>query len=191
MEQTLVIVKPDAVARGLIGEVIRRFEAEGLVVCGLKMVGLAQKEAEGFYQVHQHQPFFDSLTRFMASSPCVVMVLEGKGRYGAFGRSWAPLIHSRPTRGRCGEALPPALRRTLCMAPTRRHQRPLKSRTFSADWRSFPWSEGGKYLWRKLESTAVLSGNSLTWEYPTCRMRLDLTEYLQCWWSGHRYLQKG
>lgn len=79
MEQTLVIVKPDAVARGLIGEVIRRFEAEGLVVCGLKMVGLAQKEAKGFYQVHRHQPFFDSLTRFMASSPCVVMVLEGEG----------------------------------------------------------------------------------------------------------------
>lgn len=79
MEQTLVIVKPDAVARGLIGEVIRRFEAEGLVVCGLKMVWLAQKEAEGFYQVHQHQPFFDSLTRFMASGPCVVIVLEGDG----------------------------------------------------------------------------------------------------------------
>ena len=79
MEQTLVIVKPDAVASGLIGEVIRRFEAEGLVVCGLKMVGLTQKEAEGFYQVHRHQPFFDSLTHFMASSPCVVMVLEGEG----------------------------------------------------------------------------------------------------------------
>ena len=78
MEQTLVIVKPDAVARGLIGEVIRRFEAEGLVVCGLKMMWLGQKEAEGFYQVHRRQPFFDSLTRFMASSPCVAMVLEGE-----------------------------------------------------------------------------------------------------------------
>ncbi len=79
MEQTLVIVKPDAVARGLIGEVIRRFEADGLVVCGLRMVGLAQKEAEGFYQVHRHQPFFDSLTHFMTSGPCVAMVLEGEG----------------------------------------------------------------------------------------------------------------
>lgn len=79
MEQTLVIVKPDAVARGLIGEVIRRFEAEGLVVCGLKMVRLEQQEAEGFYQVHRHQPFFDSLTRFMASGPCAVLVLEGEG----------------------------------------------------------------------------------------------------------------
>lgn len=78
MEQTLVIVKPDAVAKDLIGEVIRRFEAEGLVVCGLKMVWLAQKEAEGFYQVHRRQPFFDSLTRFMTSGPCVAMVLEGE-----------------------------------------------------------------------------------------------------------------
>ncbi|MDE2059794.1 MAG: nucleoside-diphosphate kinase [candidate division NC10 bacterium] len=82
MEQTLVIVKPDAVAKSLIGEVIRRLEAEGLVVCGLKMVWLAQKEAEGFYQVHRRQPFFESLTRFMASGPCVAMVLEGEGAIG-------------------------------------------------------------------------------------------------------------
>lgn len=82
MEHTLVIVKPDAVARGLIGEVVRRFEAEGLVVCGLKMVRLDQKEAEGFYQVHRARPFFDSLTRFMASGPCVVMALEGDGAIG-------------------------------------------------------------------------------------------------------------
>jgi len=79
MEQTLVIVKPDAVAEGLIGEVIRRFEAEGLAICGLKMVRLEQREAEGFYHVHRGRPFFDSLTRFMASGPCVVMVLEGEG----------------------------------------------------------------------------------------------------------------
>lgn len=82
MEQTLVIVKPDAVAKDLIGEVIRRFEAEGLVVCGLKMIRLAQNEAEGFYQVHRARPFFDSLTRFMASGPCVAMVLEGEEAIG-------------------------------------------------------------------------------------------------------------
>lgn len=82
MEQTLVIVKPDAVARGLIGEVIRRLEAEDLVVCGLKMMQLTQAAAEGFYQVHRQRPFFGSLTRFMASGPCVVMVLEGKGAIG-------------------------------------------------------------------------------------------------------------
>ena len=79
MEQTLVIVKPDAVSRGFIGEVIRRLEAEALAILGLKMVMLEQGEAEGFYQVHRNRPFFDSLTRFMASGPCVVMVLEGEG----------------------------------------------------------------------------------------------------------------
>ncbi len=79
MEQTLVIVKPDAVARSLIGEIIRRFEAEKLIIRGLKMVLLEQREAEGFYQVHRERPFFSSLTRFMASGPCVVMVLEGEG----------------------------------------------------------------------------------------------------------------
>ncbi len=79
MEQTLVIVKPDAVARRLIGDVIGRCEAEGLSIRGLKMVALGQKEAEGFYQVHRQQPFFESLTRFMASGPCVAMVLAGEG----------------------------------------------------------------------------------------------------------------
>ena len=79
MEQTLVIVKPDAVAKGLIGELIRRFETEGLRIRGLKMVALGKKEAEGFYRVHREQPFFESLTRFMASGPCVAMVLEGDG----------------------------------------------------------------------------------------------------------------
>jgi nucleoside-diphosphate kinase len=79
MEQTLVIVKPDAVARGIVGEVIRRFEAEQLIIRGLKMVVLEQKEAEGFYQVHRDRPFFESLTHFMASGPCVAMVLEGGG----------------------------------------------------------------------------------------------------------------
>ena len=79
MEQTLVIVKPEAVARGLIGEVIRQCEAEGLSIRGLKMVALEQIKAEGFYQVHRQQPFFESLTRFMASGPCVAMVLEGEG----------------------------------------------------------------------------------------------------------------
>lgn len=78
MEQTLLIVKPDAVARGLIGEVIRRCEAEGLAVRGLKMVVLRQTEAQGFYHVHREQPFFESLTRFMASGPCVAIVLEGQ-----------------------------------------------------------------------------------------------------------------
>lgn len=79
MERTLVIVKPDGVRKNLIGEVIRRFEQEGLKVVGLKMVRLTKAKAEGFYQVHRDKPFFDSLTDFMSEGPIVVMVLEGEG----------------------------------------------------------------------------------------------------------------
>lgn len=77
MERTLVMVKPDAVLRGHVGEVIRRFEAAGLTIRGLKMVWMDRREAEGFYQVHRERPFFSSLTQFMSSGPTVVMVLEG------------------------------------------------------------------------------------------------------------------
>lgn len=79
MERTLVIVKPDGVKKNLIGEVIRRFEQEGLKVVGLKMVKLTKAKAQGFYHVHRDKPFFDSLTDFMSEGPIVVMVLEGEG----------------------------------------------------------------------------------------------------------------
>ncbi|HSB71701.1 MAG TPA: nucleoside-diphosphate kinase [Candidatus Methylomirabilis sp.] len=78
-ERTLVMVKPDAVRRGHVGEVIRRLEAEGLTIRAMKMVLLERREAEGFYQVHKERPFFESLTRFMSSGPAVAMVLEGAG----------------------------------------------------------------------------------------------------------------
>lgn len=79
LERTLSIVKPDGVSSGLIGEVIRRFEANGLRVIALKMVHLTKEQAEGFYRVHKDKPFFQSLTQFMSSGPCVLMVLEGEG----------------------------------------------------------------------------------------------------------------
>jgi nucleoside-diphosphate kinase len=75
-ERTLSIIKPDGVARGLIGEVIRRFEQAGFKIVALKMVHMSKKKAEGFYAVHKDRPFFGSLTRFMCSGPAVVMVLE-------------------------------------------------------------------------------------------------------------------
>lgn len=78
MERTLSIVKPDGVSRQLIGEVVRRFEKNGLKVVAMKMIHLKKKEAEGFYAVHREKPFFDSLTDFMSSGPSVVMVLEGE-----------------------------------------------------------------------------------------------------------------
>lgn len=77
IERTLAIVKPDAVRRGLIGEVIGRFERGQLAVRGLRMVHLTKGEAERFYAVHRERPFFESLVSFMASGPVVVMVLEG------------------------------------------------------------------------------------------------------------------
>jgi nucleoside-diphosphate kinase len=77
MERTLSIVKPDGVERGLIGEVIKRFEANGLKLIGLKMVTMSKRQAEGFYAVHREKPFFESLTVFMSSGPAVVMILEG------------------------------------------------------------------------------------------------------------------
>lgn len=75
----MVIVKPDGVKKNLIGEVIRRFETEGLKVVGLKMIRLSKEAAQGFYHVHKDKPFFESLTDFMSEGPIVVMVLEGEG----------------------------------------------------------------------------------------------------------------
>lgn len=77
-EQTLAIIKPDGVARGLIGEIVKRIEAAGLRIDALKMAHLSKKEAEGFYEVHRNRPFFDSLTDFMSEGPVVLMVLSGE-----------------------------------------------------------------------------------------------------------------
>jgi nucleoside-diphosphate kinase len=77
MEQTLSIIKPDGVNRGLIGEVIKRFESNGIGIKAMKMVSLTRTQAEGFYAVHKERPFFDSLISFMTSGPIVVMILEG------------------------------------------------------------------------------------------------------------------
>ena len=79
MERTLSIIKPDGVGKGLIGEVIKRFEGAGLKIVAMKMVHLSKKEAEGFYAVHRNKGFYGSLTDFMSSGPCVVMILEGPG----------------------------------------------------------------------------------------------------------------
>lgn len=77
-EQTLSIIKPDAVQGQHIGEIITRFEKNGLKVAGLKMVKLTPKKAGAFYKEHEGKPFFDELTQFMTSGPIVVMVLSGE-----------------------------------------------------------------------------------------------------------------
>ena len=78
IEQTLSLIKPDGVARGLIGEVIKRFEAAGLKIGGLKMLHLTRDQARAFYKVHQERPFYGSLTEFMSSGPIVALILEGE-----------------------------------------------------------------------------------------------------------------
>ena len=77
MQQTLAIIKPDGVARGLIGDVVKRIETEGLKIKAMKMIHMTQAQAQGFYAVHKERPFFASLTQFMTSGPVVVMILEG------------------------------------------------------------------------------------------------------------------
>jgi len=78
MERTLSIIKPDGVARGLMGEVIKRFEENGIKIVAIKMIQMTKAQAEGFYAVHKERPFFTSLTDFMVSGPAVVMTLEGE-----------------------------------------------------------------------------------------------------------------
>ncbi|MGA8182220.1 MAG: nucleoside-diphosphate kinase [Terriglobia bacterium] len=78
MERTLTIIKPDAVAAGHIGDIIRIFESNKLTIKAARLVNLSKKEAEGFYAVHRGKGFFESLTRFMSSGPALAMVLEGE-----------------------------------------------------------------------------------------------------------------
>lgn len=78
MEQTLSIIKPDAVKKNVIGEIISRFEQNELRVVAMKRIKLSKEEAEGFYYVHKARPFFESLCTFMSEGPIVVMVLEGE-----------------------------------------------------------------------------------------------------------------
>jgi nucleoside-diphosphate kinase len=79
VERTLSIVKPDGVARNLIGEVYRRFEAAGLKVVAARMTQLCEREAREFYAVHKERPFYADLVRYMTSGPVIVQVLEGAG----------------------------------------------------------------------------------------------------------------
>ncbi len=78
LERTLSILKPDAVAKNVIGEIYTRFEKAGLKVIAARMAWLSQREAEGFYAVHRERPFFKDLVSFMISGPVMIQVLEGE-----------------------------------------------------------------------------------------------------------------
>src|SRR6476646_12295436 len=79
LERTISIIKPDAVAKNVIGEIYSRFEKAGLKVVAAKMKHLSRKEAEGFYAVHRERPFFKPLVDFMISGPVMIQALEGEG----------------------------------------------------------------------------------------------------------------
>lgn len=78
-ERTLSIIKPDAVAKNVIGEIYSRFEKAGLKIAAAKFVHLSQEQAEGFYAEHKERPFFGALVEFMTSGPVMIQVLEGEG----------------------------------------------------------------------------------------------------------------
>jgi nucleoside-diphosphate kinase len=78
IERTLSIIKPDAVAKNLIGEIYSRFESKGLKIIAARMMRLSQTDAEGFYEVHRGRPFFNDLVEFMISGVVMVQVLEGE-----------------------------------------------------------------------------------------------------------------
>ncbi|MCX7150708.1 MAG: nucleoside-diphosphate kinase [Rhodocyclales bacterium] len=79
VERTLSIIKPDAVAKNVIGKIYSRFETNGLKIIAARMAHLSRQEAEGFYAVHKERPFFKDLVQFMSSGPVMIQVLEGEG----------------------------------------------------------------------------------------------------------------
>jgi nucleoside-diphosphate kinase len=90
IEKTFVMIKPDAVVRGLIGEVISRLERKGLKIVGMRMIRMSEEEASSLYSVHKGKPFYDDLIRFIRSAPVVVMAIEGESAVSVVRRLIGP-----------------------------------------------------------------------------------------------------
>ena len=143
MERTLSIVKPDGVARGLIGEVVKRLETNDLRIVAMKMIHMSRAQAEGFYAVHKERPFFGSLTDFMSSGPCVVMVLEGDDAIARYRELMGATNYKDAARAPSAPISPRTSKRTWSTAPTRRRRPPSRSATFSMPSKS--WGDALAY----------------------------------------------
>ncbi len=98
-QQTLAIIKPDGVARKLIGSVVSKIENEGLSITAMKLIRMTKEQAKGFYKVHEGKPFYGSLTDFMSSGPCVVMVLEGEDAISRYRKLMGATDYRKADRG--------------------------------------------------------------------------------------------
>ncbi len=136
-EQTLSLIKPDGVARGLIGEVIGRLEKRGLKIKALKMVQLSKAQALNFYQVHKERPFYQSLTTFMSSGPIVAMILEGDQAVQVYRELMGATDYRQAAPAPSGPTLPGRSRPISSTAPTARRARPAKSPSSSTPWSWF------------------------------------------------------
>ena len=126
LERTLSIIKPDGVKRGVIGNILNRFETAGLKIAATKMLHLSIKEAEGFYAVHSDKPFFEELTVFMSSGPVVVTVLKGITPSQKTEKSWAQPIQKMRIRERFERISPTQLVKIRFMVQMLRKQLLLK-----------------------------------------------------------------
>lgn len=98
-EKTLAIIKPDGVTRNLTGTVLHRMEKAGLKILAMKMIRMTKEQARGFYRVHEGKPFYESVTDFMSSGPCVVLVLEGEDAIGRYRDLMGATNHQEAAEG--------------------------------------------------------------------------------------------
>jgi len=112
-QRTLTIIKPDAVQQRVVGDVINKFEQAGFRIVAAKMLHLTRAEAEGFYAVHRGKPFFDSLTAFMSSGPCIPMVLEAEEVIGRLRKLMGATDPAKAEPGTIRRALASSVERNI------------------------------------------------------------------------------
>ncbi len=131
IERTLSIIKPDAVAKNVIGQIYARFEAAGLKIVAAKMVHLSRGEAEQFYAVHKERPFFKDLVDFMISGPVIIQALEGENAVAKHRDLMGATDPKKAEKGTIRADSPTASTPTPCTARTLLKRLPWKCRSSS------------------------------------------------------------